>query len=40
VLPTYASAGIAAPVLLTVLRAVQGIATGGEWGGATLLAIE
>jgi len=39
-LPTYASAGIAAPLLLTALRAVQGIATGGEWGGATLLAIE
>ncbi|MDT7562724.1 MAG: hypothetical protein QOG76_1348 [Pseudonocardiales bacterium] len=39
-LPTYVSAGIAAPLLLTVLRAVQGVATGGEWGGATLLAIE
>jgi MFS family permease len=39
-LPTYASAGIVAPILLTLLRAVQGVATGGEWGGATLLAIE
>ncbi|MFD1213697.1 MFS transporter [Arthrobacter sp. GCM10027362] len=39
-LPTYASAGIAAPLMLTLLRAVQGIATGGEWGGATLMAIE
>ncbi|WP_028921916.1 MFS transporter [Pseudonocardia acaciae] len=40
VLPGYASAGVIAPVLLTILRAVQGAATGGEWGGATLLAIE
>jgi len=39
-LPTYAAAGIVAPILLTLLRAVQGVATGGEWGGATLLAIE
>lgn len=39
-LPTYETAGIVAPILLTILRAVQGIATGGEWGGATLLAIE
>src|SRR5574340_1732530 len=40
VLPTYAAAGIFAPILLTLLRAAQGVATGGEWGGATLLAIE
>jgi MFS family permease len=39
-LPTYATAGIAAPIMLTLLRAVQGIAAGGEWGGATLMAIE
>ncbi|MEY9776276.1 MFS transporter [Arthrobacter sp. MW3 TE3886] len=39
-LPTYASAGVVAPILLTLLRAVQGVATGGEWGGATLMAIE
>ncbi|WGW11420.1 MFS transporter [Saxibacter everestensis] len=39
-LPTYETAGIVAPILLTILRAVQGVATGGEWGGATLLAIE
>jgi MFS family permease len=39
-LPTYETAGVVAPVLLTLLRAVQGIATGGEWGGATLMAIE
>ncbi|SEJ58824.1 Na+/melibiose symporter [Pseudomonas linyingensis] len=40
VLPTFATAGIVAPILLTLLRAVQGVATGGEWGGATLLALE
>lgn len=39
-LPTYATAGIVAPILLTLLRAVQGVATGGEWGGATLMAVE
>lgn len=40
VLPTYAVAGVWAPILLTLLRFVQGIATGGEWGGATLMAME
>lgn len=39
-LPTYASAGILAPVLLLVLRMVQGFATGGEWGGAALMVVE
>ncbi|TCK22064.1 MFS transporter [Pseudonocardia endophytica] len=39
-LPSYASIGIAAPVLLVVLRILQGIAVGGEWGGAVLLAVE
>ncbi|SAL76172.1 MFS transporter [Caballeronia telluris] len=39
-LPTYASVGVAAPVMLTVLRFVQGFAVGGEWGGATLMVIE
>ncbi len=39
-MPTYATIGIAAPVLLTVLRLVQGFAVGGEWGGATLMAVE
>lgn len=39
-LPTYASAGILAPALLTLLRLVQGVAVGGEWGGATTMAIE
>src|SRR5206468_4348326 len=35
-LPTYAQIGVAAPVLLTALRLVQGFALGGEWGGAVL----
>jgi len=39
-LPTYESIGIAAPILLVVFRLVQGIAVGGEWGGAVLMAIE
>ncbi|MER7753454.1 MFS transporter [Kitasatospora sp. NPDC097643] len=39
-LPTYGSVGVAAPVLLTVLRLVQGFALGGEWGGAVLLVSE
>ncbi len=39
-LPTYATAGIVAPILLGILRFVQGMATGGEWGGATLMAVE
>ncbi len=40
VLPTYAQIGVAAPLLLALLRAVQGIAVGGEWGGAVLMASE
>ena len=40
VLPTYASIGVAAPVLLIVLRFVQGFGVGGEWGGAVLMAVE
>jgi MFS family permease len=40
VLPTYAAIGVAAPILLTVLRILQGIAVGGEWGGSVLLAME
>ncbi|MFC5141424.1 MFS transporter [Actinomycetospora rhizophila] len=39
-LPTYAAIGVAAPVLLVLLRFVQGVGVGGEWGGATLLALE
>ena len=40
VLPTYASIGIAAPLLLALCRFGQGLGLGGEWGGAVLLAIE
>lgn len=40
VLPGYAQIGVLAPILLIVLRALQGIAVGGEWGGAVLLATE
>ncbi|MBB3605639.1 metabolite-proton symporter [Mycolicibacterium sp. BK556] len=39
-LPTYAQLGVAAPILLTLLRLLQGFAVGGEWGGATLMAVE
>ncbi|GAA3710902.1 MFS transporter [Nonomuraea antimicrobica] len=39
-LPTYATAGIWAPILLVVLRFAQGLAVGGEWGGAVLMAVE
>jgi len=39
-LPSYAQIGVAAPVLLVLLRIVQGIAVGGEWGGAVLMAGE
>lgn len=39
-LPSYARAGVAAPVLLVLLRFAQGLAVGGQWGGAALLAIE
>jgi metabolite-proton symporter len=38
--PTYAVFGIAAPILLVVLRFLQGIGLGGEWGGAVLMTLE
>jgi metabolite-proton symporter len=40
ILPTYASIGVAAPLLLALCRFGQGLGLGGEWGGAVLLAIE
>jgi MHS family shikimate/dehydroshikimate transporter-like MFS transporter len=39
-LPTYASIGVFAPILLILLRIVQGIGLGGEWGGASLMVLE
>jgi MFS family permease len=39
-LPTYATIGVAAPVLLVLLRVMQGVAVGAQWGGAMLLATE
>jgi metabolite-proton symporter len=39
-LPTYDSIGVAAPLLLVLLRMLQGIGLGGEWGGAVLLCVE
>ncbi|QWA13116.1 MHS family MFS transporter [Sodalis ligni] len=39
-LPTYAQAGIAAPVLLTLLRALQGLGSGAEYAGAVLMVVE
>jgi len=39
-LPTYAQAGVVAPILLILLRMIQGIGFGAEWGGAVLMACE
>ena len=39
-LPPYAMIGVAAPILLTLLRFAQGLAIGGQWGGAMLLVTE
>ncbi|MEV6301891.1 MFS transporter [Actinoplanes sp. NPDC051861] len=39
-LPTYATIGVAAPILLLTCRLLQGFAVGGEWGGAVLMAAE
>jgi MFS transporter, MHS family, shikimate and dehydroshikimate transport protein len=39
-LPTYASIGVFAPILLILLRIIQGVGLGGEWGGASLMVLE
>ncbi|WP_158782374.1 MFS transporter [Pantoea sp. BAV 3049] len=39
-LPGYETIGIAAPILLVIIRLIQGLAVGGEWGGATTMMIE
>ena len=39
-LPTYEAIGVWAPILLVLLRILQGISAGGEWGGAVLMAVE
>ena len=39
-LPTYSDIGLLAPILLIALRALQGLAVGGEWGGAVLMSVE
>jgi MFS family permease len=39
-LPTYAMIGLGAPLILTLLRVIQGLSLGGEWGGSILVAVE
>jgi metabolite-proton symporter len=39
-LPTYSQIGVAAPIILILLRFLQGLGLGGEWGGAVLMAVE
>jgi MFS transporter, MHS family, shikimate and dehydroshikimate transport protein len=40
ILPTYETIGVWAPILLVLLRMIQGLGVGGEWGGAVLMAVE
>jgi MHS family shikimate/dehydroshikimate transporter-like MFS transporter len=40
ILPSFESIGLLAPILLVLLRVVQGLGVGGEWGGAALMAVE
>lgn len=40
IIPSYASIGVAAPIILVAMRFAQGVAVGGEWGGAVLLSSE
>ncbi|SFS11440.1 metabolite-proton symporter [Agrococcus baldri] len=40
ILPTYATIGVAAPILLVLCRLIQGFSIGGEWGGAMLMSVE
>lgn len=40
IIPSHAVIGVAAPILLVLMRLAQGIAVGGEWGGAVLMAVE
>jgi MFS family permease len=39
-LPTYETIGVAAPIILTLLRVLQGVGVGGEWGGSVLMSME